>query len=88
LVQKVSPPKGGRAGSTTGLPPTVWREPVKDPAVRDIVLAACRRAELSRNDNQIDMICGVAPYVTAMTRRLRRQRDLREEPANIFHFPE
>jgi hypothetical protein len=24
----------------------------------------------------------------AMTRRLRRERDFREEPANIFQFPE
>jgi len=29
-----------------------------------------------------------APYVMAMTRRLRRERDFREEPANIFQFPE
>jgi len=26
--------------------------------MRDIVLAACRRADLSLNDSQIDMICG------------------------------
>jgi hypothetical protein len=56
--------------------------------VRDIVVAACRRADLSLNDNQIDMICAAAPYVMAMTRRLRRERDFREEPANIFRFPE
>jgi 2-keto-3-deoxy-L-rhamnonate aldolase RhmA len=36
----------------------------------------------------IDMICAAAPYVMAMTRRLRRERDCREEPANIFQFPE
>ena len=56
--------------------------------MRDIVVAACRRAELSLNDSQIDMICAAAPYVMAMTRRLRRERDFREEPANIFQFPE
>ncbi|HMD66795.1 MAG TPA: hypothetical protein VKG22_09145 [Stellaceae bacterium] len=55
--------------------------------MRDIVLAACRLAELSLNDSQIDMICAAAPYVMAMTRRLRRERDFREEPANIFQFP-
>ena len=54
----------------------------------DIVVAACRRADLSLNDSQIDMICAAAPYVIAMTRRLRRERDFREEPANIFRFPE
>jgi RNA polymerase sigma factor (sigma-70 family) len=47
-----------------------------------------RRAELSLDDSQIDVICAAAPYVMAMTRRLRRERDFREEPANIFRFPE
>jgi aspartyl-tRNA(Asn)/glutamyl-tRNA(Gln) amidotransferase subunit A len=51
-------------------------------------VAACRRADLSLNDSQIDMICAAAPYVIAMTRRLRRDRDFREEPANIFRFLE
>jgi len=72
---------------STELPPSPRPEPVDDPAVRDIVLAACRLAELSLNDSQIDMICAAAPYVMAMTRRLRRERDFREEPANIFQFP-
>jgi hypothetical protein len=45
-------------------------------------------ADLSLNDSQIDMICAAAPYVIAMTQRLRRERDFREEPANIFQFPE
>jgi methylase of polypeptide subunit release factors len=40
------------------------------------------------NDSQIDMICSAAPYVMAMPRRQRRDRDFREEPANIFRFPE
>jgi len=73
---------------STESPPSPRPEPVDDPAVRDIVLAACRRAELSLNDSQIDMICAAAPYVMAMTRRLRRERDFREEPANIFQFPD
>jgi aspartyl-tRNA(Asn)/glutamyl-tRNA(Gln) amidotransferase subunit A len=69
------------------LPPSVRPESGNDPAVRDIVVAACRRADLSLNDSQIEMICAAAPYVIAMTRRLRRERDFREEPANIFQFP-
>ena len=73
---------------STGPPPAIRPEPVDDPTVRDIVVAACRRAELSLDDSQIDMICAAAPYVMAMTRRLRRERDFREEPANIFRFPE
>jgi aspartyl-tRNA(Asn)/glutamyl-tRNA(Gln) amidotransferase subunit A len=76
------------AAFSTDPPPPVRPEPVNDPAVRDIVLGACRRAELSLNDSQIGMICDAAPYVMAMTRRLRRDRDFREEPANIFRFPE
>jgi hypothetical protein len=56
--------------------------------VRDIVVAACRRADLSLNDSQLDMICAAAPYVMAMMQRLRRERDFREEPANIFRFSE
>ena len=73
---------------STEPPPSVRPEPVNDPAMRDIVVAACRRAELSLSDDQIDMICAAAPYIMAMTRRLRRERDFREEPANIFQFPE
>jgi aspartyl-tRNA(Asn)/glutamyl-tRNA(Gln) amidotransferase subunit A len=74
------------AAFSTEPPPAIQPEPADDPAVRDLVLAACRRAELSLNDSQIDMICSAAPYVMAMTRRLRRDRDFREEPANIFRF--
>jgi aspartyl-tRNA(Asn)/glutamyl-tRNA(Gln) amidotransferase subunit A len=73
---------------STEPPPPVRPEPVSDPEVHDIVEAACRRAELSLNDSQIAMICAAAPYVMAMTRRLRRERDFREEPANIFLFPD
>ena len=76
------------AAFSTDPPPPVRPEPVNDPAVRAIVLAACRCADLSLNDSQIEMICAAAPYVMAMTRRLRHERDFREEPANIFQFPE
>jgi aspartyl-tRNA(Asn)/glutamyl-tRNA(Gln) amidotransferase subunit A len=76
------------AAFPTDPPPPVRPEPINDPAVRAIVLAACRCADLSLNDSQIEMICAAAPYVMAMTRRLRRERDFREEPANIFQFPE
>jgi aspartyl-tRNA(Asn)/glutamyl-tRNA(Gln) amidotransferase subunit A len=76
------------AAFSTDPPPSGRPEPVNDPAVRAIVLAACRCADLSLNDSQIEMICAAAPYVMAMTRRLRRERDFREEPANIFQFPE
>jgi aspartyl-tRNA(Asn)/glutamyl-tRNA(Gln) amidotransferase subunit A len=68
-------------------PPSIRPEPINDPALRDLVVAACRRADLSLNDSQIEMVCAAAPYVMAMTRRLRRERDFGEEPANIFRFP-
>ena len=71
----------------TGAPAPSRGEPAGDSATRDMVMAACRRAGLALNDDQIAMICAAAPYVTAMTRLLRRERDFREEPANIFQFP-
>jgi aspartyl-tRNA(Asn)/glutamyl-tRNA(Gln) amidotransferase subunit A len=76
------------AAFSTEPPPSVRPEVANDPAVRDIVVAACRCAELSLSDSQIDMICAAAPYVMAMTRRLRRERNFREEPANVFQFPD
>jgi aspartyl-tRNA(Asn)/glutamyl-tRNA(Gln) amidotransferase subunit A len=75
------------ASLSTAPPPMPVPEPVSDPAVRDMVLSACRRAGLALSEDQIAMICAAAPYVTAMTERLRRPRDFREEPANIFQFP-
>ena len=78
----------GAGAFSTEPPPAGWAEPIEDPTVRNLVLDACRRAELSLNNSQIDMICAAAPYVMAMTRRLQRERDFREEPANIFRFPE
>ena len=56
---------------STKRPASIRPEPVNDPAVRDIVVVACCRADLSLNDSQIDMICAAAPYVMAMTRRPR-----------------
>ena len=50
-------------------------EPFDDFAGPSIVLAACRRTDLSLNDNRVDMLFAAAPYVTAMTRRLGRERN-------------
>jgi aspartyl-tRNA(Asn)/glutamyl-tRNA(Gln) amidotransferase subunit A len=75
------------ASLSTAPPPMPVPEPVSDPDVRDMVLSACRRAGLALSEDQIAMICAAAPYVAAMTERLRRPRDFREEPANIFQFP-
>jgi len=42
---------------------------------------------LSLNEDQIAMICAAAPCGFAMTQWLRRERDFRDEPADIFQFP-
>ena len=76
-----------RAAARDRAPPALALEPVSDPATRDMVVAACHRAGLSLNEDQIAMICAAAPYVTAMTQWLRREYDFRDEPANIFQFP-
>jgi aspartyl-tRNA(Asn)/glutamyl-tRNA(Gln) amidotransferase subunit A len=76
------------ASFSTALPSTPPPEPISDPAVRTMVEAACQRADLSLTEDQLAMVCAAAPYVTAMVRRLRHHRDFREEPANIFQFPD
>jgi aspartyl-tRNA(Asn)/glutamyl-tRNA(Gln) amidotransferase subunit A len=69
-------------------PPPPTSEGASDPATRDMVVAAFRRAGLALDEAHIAMVCVAAPYVTAMTQWLRRERDFRDEPANIFQFPE
>jgi aspartyl-tRNA(Asn)/glutamyl-tRNA(Gln) amidotransferase subunit A len=69
------------------LPPMPAPEPAGDPATRDMVVAAFRRAGLALDEAHIAMVCAAAPYVTQMTGWLRRDRDFRDEPANIFQFP-
>jgi aspartyl-tRNA(Asn)/glutamyl-tRNA(Gln) amidotransferase subunit A len=72
---------------STGLPPTPDPEPTHiDMATRDRVTAACRAAGLTLSDRQFDMLCAAAPYVTAMTARLYRERAYGDEPANVFQF--
>jgi len=55
-------------------------------AERGRVSDACRRAGLSLHERQLDMACAAAPYVEAMTARLRRARPFTEEPANSFRL--
>ena len=54
------------------------------PEARAAVAQACRRAGLTLTDRQFEMVCVAAPYVEAMTGRLRHPRGFGEEPANIF----
>jgi len=58
-----------------------------DDATRARVDQACKHAGLSLNESQFESICASAPYVEAMTRRLRRERDFGLEPANTMHIP-
>jgi aspartyl-tRNA(Asn)/glutamyl-tRNA(Gln) amidotransferase subunit A len=61
-------------------------EPVSDLAAdgRAAVAQACRRAGLTLTDRQFEMACVAAPYVEAMTLRLRRPRAFGDEPASTF----
>ncbi len=54
---------------------------------RAAVAQACRRAGLTLTDRQFEMACVAAPYVEAMTARLRHPRAFGEEPANTFQHP-
>jgi aspartyl-tRNA(Asn)/glutamyl-tRNA(Gln) amidotransferase subunit A len=80
-------PPDAPPGAPTAKAPSPTPEPAGDPATRDMVAAAFRRAGLAPDETQFAMVCAAAPYVTAMTQWLRRERDFRDEPANIFEFP-
>jgi aspartyl-tRNA(Asn)/glutamyl-tRNA(Gln) amidotransferase subunit A len=57
-----------------------------DDRTRARIGLACRRAGLTLNEAQFEMLCAAAPYVEAMTRRLRRERDFALEPANVMRL--
>ncbi len=56
-------------------------------AARASVAEAVCRAGLTLTDRQFEMVCVAAPYVEAMTARLRQPRGFGDEPANIFLAP-
>jgi len=67
--------------------------PVPDPtpagisaAERDAVALVARRAGLALTDRQFELLAAAAPYVWAMTARLRRQRKFSEEPMNVYRW--
>jgi aspartyl-tRNA(Asn)/glutamyl-tRNA(Gln) amidotransferase subunit A len=67
--------------------------PVPDPtpagitaAGRDAVALAARRAGVALNDRQFELLAASAPYVWAMTGRLRTARPFTQEPMNLFRF--
>jgi aspartyl-tRNA(Asn)/glutamyl-tRNA(Gln) amidotransferase subunit A len=67
--------------------------PIPDPAKADItqtrrdeIAALCARAGLMLNERQFEQLCATAPYVEAMSGRLRKDRRFDDEPGNIFRF--
>ena len=67
--------------------------PVPDPtpaeisaAERDAVALVARRAGLVLNERQFELLAASAPYVWAMTGRLRTKRPFTQEPMNIYRW--
>jgi aspartyl-tRNA(Asn)/glutamyl-tRNA(Gln) amidotransferase subunit A len=57
-----------------------------DNATRRQVEEQTRRAGLTLDDTQLALLCEVAPYAFAMSRRVRGNHDRSHEPANVFRF--
>ena len=55
-------------------------------AERDAIALVARRAGLTLNDRQFELLAAAAPYVWAMTGRLRTKRPFTNEPANVFRW--
>ena len=73
------------AAAALPLPPVPDPEPVTLGATRQDELAAlCRRAGLALNERHFAQLCATAPYVEAMTGRLRRDRPFLAEPSQVF----
>jgi aspartyl-tRNA(Asn)/glutamyl-tRNA(Gln) amidotransferase subunit A len=67
--------------------------PVPDPtpaevsaAEREAIALVARRAGLTLDERQFELLAAAAPYVWAMAGRLRTPRPFAAEPANIFRF--
>jgi aspartyl-tRNA(Asn)/glutamyl-tRNA(Gln) amidotransferase subunit A len=69
--------------------PPVLSEPTDrvDAETRDLCVKAARRAGLQLDDVMLAQLLEGAPYALEMVRKLRRDHDLRHEPANVFSFP-
>jgi aspartyl-tRNA(Asn)/glutamyl-tRNA(Gln) amidotransferase subunit A len=73
------------AAYSTTLPPVP--EPAQaniSQARRDEIAAICRRAGLTLNERHFEQLCATAPYVEAMTGRLRRDFAFHNEPSTVF----
>ena len=77
------------ASFSTALPPVPDPEKADiSQAKRDEIALICRRAGLTLNERQFELLCGPVPYLEAMLARLRKDRSFYEEPASIFRFPD
>jgi aspartyl-tRNA(Asn)/glutamyl-tRNA(Gln) amidotransferase subunit A len=73
------------ASFSTALPPVPEPAEADIPqARRDEIAALCKRAGLTLNKRHFEQLCATAPYVDAMTARLRRNRAFYEEPSSVF----
>ncbi|HUB14762.1 MAG TPA: amidase [Acetobacteraceae bacterium] len=72
------------AAAPLPLPPLPDPERASLPQARqDEILALCRRAGLKLNERHFEQLCATAPYVEAMTGRLRTSREFYEEPSSV-----
>ncbi len=70
---------------STSLPPVPEPEQATISAARrDEIAAICRRAGLTLNEWHFEQLCATAPYVEAMTGRLRRDFEFYAEPSSTF----
>ncbi len=77
VVAEVAPP----------LPPVPDPTPAEVTAAeRDAIALVARRAGLTLNDRQFELLAAAAPYVWAMAGRLRTKRPFTNEPANTFRW--
>ncbi len=73
------------AAFSTALPPVPEPEKAAISQVRrDEIAAICQRAGLTLNQRHFEQLCATAPYIEAMTGRLRRDFAFYEEPSSVF----
>jgi aspartyl-tRNA(Asn)/glutamyl-tRNA(Gln) amidotransferase subunit A len=75
------------AAFSTALPPVPDPTPADvTPAERDAIALVAKRAGLTLNERQFELLCAAAPYVWGMAARLRTPRPFEAQPTNVFRF--
>ena len=59
-----------------------------DAKARGLVLGTAQNAGLRLDERQISILLESAPHAIAMAKRIRKQRDVMEEPSLIFRVSE